>query len=271
MPELPEVEIYRQNMVAWLGDDVVSGAVIVDPTLVVTHNVAIVERDVAGLRAESLRRIGKFLIWTTGAGSALVTHLRMTGKWVPQSPGDPTRFVRAKLVAHSGKELAFVDARRLGQWWWGRYHDVFHMCGVAEFGPDLLDADLTAERLHDRLRGSRRNIKQVLMDQGVLAGVGNIIASEGCFRARVHPAAIAGELSLDVVAALLREIRAHCAEVIRDNVGEPVTYQGEPGAVNSFLVYGRDNQPCSFCQQSIRRVVMGGRSTYFCPQCQSLT
>lgn len=268
MPELPEVEIYKRNLVSWCGERCPVGVRIYDPSLVVTKNATILDRDLRHLPPSLLRRVGKFLIWPDGHGLALVTHLRMTGKWIHRLANDPLRFVRAELLLSDTESLAFVDARRLGQWWWGSEPDVVVLSGLSSFGPDLMDSDLTAEVLVERLRGSGRSIKQMLLDQRVVAGIGNIIASEGCFRAHIHPEAIAGNLSFSEISSLISEIRAHCEEVIRDNQGAPITYQGEPGAKNAFLVYGRDGHPCRRCGNPIRRKVHGGRATYFCAVCQ---
>src|SRR5437588_583438 len=178
-------------------------------------------------------------------------------------------------AAHCGAvpELPEVEiaSRQLRAWATGRgsVEQLRKLPALAALGPDPLPGVDTA-RLYEALRKTRRSLKEALMDQRTLAGLGNIQVSEALHRARLHPQRLGVSLSPDEVARLSSAIgEALRAALEGEDSPEPITYV-EEGGENIFLVYDRAGEPCSNCGTSIERIVQGGRSTYFCPHCQPL-
>ncbi len=221
----------------------------------------------------SVQRRGKWIVIEVEGGSFLVVHLGMTGQFTV-APATATRANHTHLVfvLDNAAELRFRDVRRFGSatLFPGR-SELDASFSAAGLGPEPFDLDRRYWR--ERLAATARSLKAVLLDQRVIAGVGNIYADESLFRARLHP----GQLARELDAAAADRLRRSVAEVltraiqrrgssIRDYVGA----SGERGEYqNEFLVYGRTGKPCPRCKQPIVRVRLAGRSTHFCPRCQS--
>ncbi len=197
----------------------------------------------------------------------LWTHLRMTGRFVVtprEAPLPPhTRFV----VVLDARAIAFVDVRRFGTASAGPAEAVRTLAGVAALGPDALRYGGRATTLRRVLAGQRRPIKAALLDQSVLAGLGNIHATEALFRAGVHPETPAGALDADALRRLARGIGAALRFAMREVAQADFAYLGD-GGVNRFLVYGRDGQPCPRCGYVLATLVQSGRATVCCARCQ---
>jgi formamidopyrimidine-DNA glycosylase len=185
----------------------------------------------------------------------------MAGDWHVGRVGDEdARHTRAVLTLDDGTRVSLVDPRALST-------IVVHAAGAATLpalGPEPTDDDFTAAVLASALRSRRGPIKPVLLDQRVVAGIGNIYAAEALWRARISPAAIANRLS---VARLVR-----LADALRDTLHDALAAPGRYSAGetrDAMHVYGRAGEPCSRCGTSIRRRVQSGRSTYYCPHCQA--
>jgi formamidopyrimidine-DNA glycosylase len=254
MPELPEVEIARRNLDRWIGGKTVSGASL--------------DR-LVGKRVREVERRGKWLRLALPGEAALFSHLGMTGKWVKRATSDgPQRWERARIDA-GRVSVRFVDPRRFGRLMLaldGRPPRAF-----AELGPDPLVDGIDAKRLAEKLARTKRSIKETLLDQTLLAGVGNIQAAEALWRAKISPRLAANRLARDP--KRVRTLAAGILASIRYTLGastdpEEIEYVEEPGAPNPFRVYGKANQPCPRCRTKIRRIVQGGRSTFYCPHCQ---
>jgi formamidopyrimidine-DNA glycosylase len=206
----------------------------------------------------SVERRGKHQLIHFDDGRVLHVHFRMNGDWVIGTTSEPLpRFARA--IFHFGPEIRVVleDSRALSTL------DV-HAAGVElplDLGPEPFDPRLTPAALRAALSRRRIPIKAALLDQRVIAGLGNIYASESLWRARIDPRSIASALDLAASRRLLSAIRA----VIRRATGGRYSRLG--GA--RLDVYDRERQPCRRCRTPIERVVQAGRSTYYCPRCQS--
>lgn len=230
----------------------------------------------------AVERRGKYLIVRTGGEADLLTHLRMTGNLTVgsgprlgaerlyEAPTDE-RYCRARIVLDDGTRVSFTDARRFGT---GRAlaREELDTLLDRKLGIEPLGPELTAERIGELTAGRTAPLKSFLLDQSRIAGVGNIYADEALFRARLHPLSPAGStrpehwepLRSGIVEALDRGLRLGGASIddYRDANGEAGKMQDE------FLVHTREAQPCPVCRTAIRRVVVSGRSTYFCPACQ---
>jgi formamidopyrimidine-DNA glycosylase len=211
----------------------------------------------SGARVIRVERRGKHQLVHLDDGRVIHVHFRMNGDWVLGRRGEPLpRFARAVLDFQSGARAVLEDSRALST------VDVHAKDAPPslDLGPEPHDERLTAATLRTALSHRRTAIKVALLDQRIIAGLGNIYASESLWRAKIDPRAMAASLAPATVATLLRAIRA---VIVRATGGRYTN------AENARLdVYDREGKPCRRCGGTIRRIVQGGRSTYFCPRCQ---
>jgi formamidopyrimidine-DNA glycosylase len=293
MPELPEVETVRRQLEPEVVGRTIESAEVLDERWTRPELPAGVEEALGGRRIVAVDRRGKYLIVGLDDGSSLVMHLRMTGNLLVRPPGSSAvadlmatdrlggprlyeshpdaRHLRARIVLDDGSELWFTDARRFG-------HAVVlgadQLDGyfASRLGVEPLGGELTPELLLELAADRRAPLKSFLLNQDRIAGIGNIYADEALFRARLHPLSPAGSMKLEhaeelcdgIVAALEAglELGGSSIDDYRDARGERGSMQEE------FLVHTREGEPCLRCGEEIRRVVVSGRSTYFCPGCQ---
>jgi formamidopyrimidine-DNA glycosylase len=286
VPELPEVETIRRQLAPEITGRRIDGARVLDARWTRPVPPARIERALRGRRIESVERRGKYLLLWLDDGAALAMHLRMTGNLLLRDgdaaerrlggerlyEGSPdARYLRAVLQLEGGLELWFTDPRRFGQAILLR-SEAIEPYFAERVGVEPLSTDLTAEALGQIALGRRAPLKSFLLDQSGVAGVGNIYADEALFHAALHPLSPAGsmrpehweDLRAGIVKALESGLGAGGASIddYRDARGESGTMQDE------FLVHTRAGEPCRRCGETIRRIVVGGRSTYFCPGCQ---
>ncbi len=269
MPELPEVEVTRRFLQPALEGRVIEEVEIRrERTARRNSGTAEVEQRLAGRRLDRLGRRGKFLEGDLDSGDVMVIHLGMSGRMSLAAKGDPEDpHTNALLRVRGGGEVRFVDPRTFG------FIGVFE-ASPARLGPDALDA-LPGERwFAERLGGTGRAIKTVLLDQTFVAGLGNIYADEVLWRAGVRPDRSARSLDAGESA----RIRNAIGPVLRQAIEaggtslDDLAYllpDGRAGENLSRLeAYGREDLPCSRCGAAIRREVIGGRSAFSCPHCQ---
>jgi len=274
MPELPEVEIAARNLRRWaIGRRI--ERVETDPRarrIFRPARPAALARALTGARVEGVGRVGKNLLLRldrAGAPLGLHSHLGMTGKWVRRDAGAPgPPHSRLQLALDDGAVLHYRDMRLFGRLRLvpgARFGEVPE---VAALGPDPLAAPVDTDRLGAALARSGQPVKVRLMDQRVLAGVGNIYASEACFRARIDPRRKARSLSRAEVRRLAGAVVTAMKEGIARQESPEIAYV-EEGGENPFLVYAREGEPCPRRDGGrIRRMVQAQRSTYFCTRCQ---
>nr|AYM52565.1 formamidopyrimidine-DNA glycosylase [Aetherobacter rufus] len=275
MPELPEVEHAARSLRAWLGGRTILRAGAADTRIFRGSSPRDFERLLPGRCLERVDRRGKYLLLTFDGGLGLLSHLGMTGKWVRRSPRPPAgrRTVplhsHARLVLDDGSALHYVDPRLFGQLSLVRDGAVAELPVIRALGPDALLDGIDAARLHAVLARSARPVKVALLDQSVLAGVGNIYATEALFRAGIHPARPSRSLTLAEVSRLAEGIRVSM-ELALAGMGEgEIAYLSQRRGVKSrFLIYDHGGAPCPRCGASIASVVLGGRTSAFCPGCQ---
>lgn len=263
MPELAEVEIIRRNVERWWsGRDVVDVRVL-DPKIL--KNASVLELEEAlKKKLIGMRRRGKYLWAELAGGQAVVFHFRMTGKLICSDIPEP-RFARLVWRINGVGWLIFKDQRRLGEVWLLEPGELSRYRPIVEMGPE--PEDLTAERLKEACSG-RRMLKSALLDQRIVAGVGNIAISELFWRLRLRPAVRCGELSVLDWEALVEEMPRYFDEILVRSDSAEVHYFGESGAENIFDVYARAGEPCPICGGMIEKTKVAGRTSYFCPECQ---
>jgi formamidopyrimidine-DNA glycosylase len=287
MPELPEVETVARQLEPELEGHRIEELEVLDERWSRPMPAAALGAAVSGATIEGLGRRGKYLLLGLDGGRTLVMHLRMTGNLVlvegdevldPSEgrllyQGERTtsaKHLRARFRLDDGRELWFTDPRRFGEAFLIDDADLplrFERLGVEPLSPEFTVAALGA-----MAAGRTAPLKSFLLDQSRIAGVGNIYADEALYRARLHPLSPAGSMKPEhlealrdaVVAALEAGIDAGGSSIddYRDGRGEKGTMQ------EKFLVHTREGEPCPSCEGRIVRIVVGGRSTYFCPSCQ---
>jgi len=256
MPELPEVERAVQELRRATVGGTITRATLLHPSLQrqVPQEVF---ASLVGARIDRVDRRGKHQLLALADGRVLHAHFRMTGDWVVDAEGDALpRFARAFFVLQGGRRVVLEDSRALATL---RVHSADAPPRL-ELGPEPMDDALTPEFLAAALAKRRGPIKPALLDQRVIAGLGNIYAAESLWRAKISPLARAASLSPPRLARLIHAIRA----VIRRATG--ARYR-EAGA-GRFNVYDREGAKCRRCGGKIRRIIQAGRGTYFCASCQ---
>ena len=287
MPELPEVETVCRQLEPELEGRRIESLEVLDARWCRPVPPQELEAAVAGGTIGGLGRRGKYLLLGLGGARTLVMHLRMTGNLVlveGKDKLDPSegmrlyegerstseRHLRARFVLDDGREVWFTDPRRFGEAFLvkdSKLEERFERLGIEPLSPEF-----TAEALGKLATGRKAPLKSFLLDQAGVAGVGNIYADEALFRARLHPLSPAGSMKPEhhealrdgIVAALEAGIDGGGASIddYRDGRGEKGRMQDE------FLVHTREGKPCPRCDGTVERIVVSGRSTYFCPGCQ---
>lgn len=275
MPELPEVETVASGLRQMLvSEEVASVEVFRKESVAYPSQRAKFCRMLLGKVVIGVSRRGKYLIIELSDDDQLVVHLRMSGRLLIKEKGAvQDRFLRVCIKLQSGKELHFEDMRVFGRMWYvpsqAQLTDI--VSGISTLGVEPL-TDLSHSYLKKRLARKKQPIKNALLDQRIIAGIGNIYADESLFLAGIYPLREAGSLSAREVKRLVETVREVLSSAIvlggstlrdyRKADGINGNYQG------SAWVYGRFKMECRICSSSIDRVKLAGRSTHFCRSCQ---
>ena len=276
MPELPEVETIRRDLDPELTGRIVTKVTIYKPDIVLPPgDPDSLRRRIRGRRIAGVARRAKYLLILLEDGLILQVQLRMSGRFaLGRERPDPGEFrhIAAELELDDGRTLYYDDVRRLGGFRlldreeWEREE--------ARLGPEPLESGYGAAALGRALKTTRAPVKNALMNQRRVAGIGNIYASEALHRAGVDPRRPGRELEADEVARLHRALRSVLREALRAAGTSFQSYRAVNGRSGSYQhslrVYGREGEPCRKCDTPIEKIVQAGRSTYFCPACQGL-
>ncbi|MBM5797750.1 MAG: DNA-formamidopyrimidine glycosylase [Cyanobacteria bacterium K_Offshore_0m_m2_072] len=280
MPELPEVETVRRGL-----EQQTTGFQIARVVVHRARAIAAPRQDPAGFisalegrRVQQWQRRGKYLVAALDQGHWGV-HLRMTGQflWLEadrSAAHPPCRHTRVQLWNSSGQELRFIDTRSFAELWWVPPEQPLEavITGLQRLGPEPFDAAFNATYLKQKLRASSRPIKSALLDQALVAGVGNIYADESLFAAGIRPQTPSRRLSRERLAKL----QSALVQVLEQSIGAGGTtfsdfrdLTGTNGHYGGMAwVYRRGGQPCRLCGTPIERTTLGGRSSHWCPSCQ---
>ncbi|HYA25240.1 MAG TPA: bifunctional DNA-formamidopyrimidine glycosylase/DNA-(apurinic or apyrimidinic site) lyase [Terriglobales bacterium] len=284
MPELPEVETIARGLAKRVSGDVIDSVWLGSKPEPLKSPASEIVRALESARITNVRRVGKHIVFDlengrrastplkravnksarpTTASAQWIVHLGMTGRMLVCTPDDPLeKHTHAIAKLASGRELRFVDPRRFGR-----------LSVAHEFqapGSEPLQVDL--DRFVKLFRGLKTPIKSALLNQKLLSGVGNIYADESLFRAGIRPRRRAASLSRDS----LRKLNLSVQEVLKEaialggsSVSDYVDADGEEGFFQlQHRVYGREGEPCLVCKAPIKRVLIAGRSSHYCPKCQ---
>lgn len=269
MPELPEVEVTRRGIEPWLVGQTVRRLVVRNGSL--RWPVPELAQQIAGQTICAVRRRAKYLLLDTEAGTAIV-HLGMSGSLrILTRATPPAKHDHIDLELENGRVLRFNDPRRFGAWLWCQLPEQAHPL-LSHLGPEPLTDAFSPAYLQQALRGKTKAIKQCLMDNAVVVGVGNIYANEALFAAGIHPQLPAAAVKPEQLLLLVTEIKAILARAIEQGgttLKDFVNADGKPGYfAQKLLVYGRGGQPCLHCGKELSEIRLGQRSTVFCPMCQ---
>ncbi|WGV18100.1 bifunctional DNA-formamidopyrimidine glycosylase/DNA-(apurinic or apyrimidinic site) lyase [Fuscovulum ytuae] len=286
MPELPEVETVRRGLLPAMEGRRITRAQVNRPDLRWPFPPRMADR-LTGARILSLRRRSKYILADLSTDETLLIHLGMSGRMLISSPAGretlgewhhhhpaPAKHDHVILDMEDGTRITFNDARRFGAM------DLMPTATaeahplLAQLGPEPLGNAFDEPYLAARLKGRNTPIKSALLDQHIVAGLGNIYVCETLYRARIHPARKAARISAARAATLVPLIRDVLAEAITAGGSSLRDYRQADGELgyfqHSFQVYGREGEPCVTpgCTATIRRIVQSGRSSFFCPTCQ---
>ncbi len=273
MPELPEVETIRQQLEALVSGAGILGGTVYLPKVIRQPSPEVFADLISNRKILSVTRRGKYLLFGLSGGYTLVIHLRMTGQLICEKEGaPPPRHTHLILHLERDRRLRFTDLRQFGRVWLLPASDTRSQAGMEKLGPEPLSPEFTETYFATRLKNSRRSLKPLLLDQQVVAGIGNIYADEALHHAGLHPNRRADGLNSREAKALYRAVK----EVLREGVSHRGTSirnyldaEGRAGRHQDFLkVHNRAGRPCPRCGSTIEKIKCGGRGTCFCPSCQ---
>lgn len=268
MPELPEVETIKNDLLPTLVGKSFTQVIVFDAKVVRQPSVEEFCHRLVGQKIKDIQRRGKYLILPLSGGETLIIHLKMAGALL-LTLNQPARYLRALFQFDNNTQLFLIDRRRMARMWLDK--DAKSVIG--KLGPEPLTQDFTHETFSSRLHGRKAPIKAILLDQGFVAGIGNMYADEALFSARIHPLRTANSLSPEETKRLYGAIREVLWAAISNKGASVDTYIRPNGSLGtahfSFRVAHRRGEFCPVCGSPIQRIPLRNRGTYFCPQCQA--
>lgn len=273
MPELPEVETVRKSLESSISGLTITEVKLLMPKIIKTPSPRTFMEGITGKKIKKLGRRGKYLLMNLSENQTLVIHLRMTGRLILCPSGTPPgKHTHAVFSLSDGNSLHFSDMRQFGRMALIETDRLDSLPGFKDLGVEPLSEKFTRDYLKKELKRRRTRIKTLLLDQTVIAGLGNIYADEALHRARINPEKIAANLTPRETAHLYHAVREVLSEGIAnrgttfrdyvDGLGQAGTNQ------NALRIYDREGKPCLLCGRPVARIRLGGRSSYYCPRCQ---
>lgn len=273
MPELPEVETVRRGLAQWLPQKKITDVIVRHPRATNSRSIAPLTA-LNGARVLDVKRRGKFLWFTLNRPYVLMAHLGMSGQFLIESKKkNPSPHTRVQIMTTDRRnELRFIDQRTFG--WLALDHCVGEQPqSIAHIALDIFEPGFDEDYVIEAMRSRKTTIKNVLLNQEIMSGVGNIYADESLWRAGIHPERIAATVSKNSVKELLTSVRNVLEEALVaggtsfDDLY--INVNGESGYFDVDLaVYGRAGEPCPRCGGAIKRIAFANRSSHFCPRCQ---
>lgn len=273
MPELPEIETIKRTLEPRLIGRRILSLDVKRPDVLRHPDSDEFIQKIVGQQVEYLSRRGKYLCIHMQSGSLLVVHLRMTGRLVCTLPGaEEYPHTHVVFQLHSGEELRFSDVRRFGGLWLLQPGEKDVYTGMAKLGPEPFDAEFSTEYLLATLHKRKSAIKQILLDQSVVAGLGNIYCDEVLFAAGIRPDRLCATLTEEDCATIVTAIHEVLTNAILHRgttFSDFLDGAGQVGEYYPFLLaYQRGGQPCPRCGTTMEKIRICGRGTSFCPVCQ---
>lgn len=275
MPELPEVETVKETLKQLILGKTIEGIAIHWPKLIKHPEDTTLFQDLLiGQTFRDIGRRGKFLCFYLD-DVVLVSHLRMEGKYtfVPSDQDEPIdKHTHVVFSFTDGSQLRYKDVRKFGTMHVFKKGEELTVPPLVNLGPEPLENGFDRRVLKARLKDTERAIKQALLDQTVVVGLGNIYVDEALFRARIHPETPANKISPKKLELLVQAIKETLGEAVEMGGSTVRTYLNGQGRMGFFqqklTVYGRQGEPCTVCGKPIMKIKLGGRGTHFCATCQ---
>lgn len=273
MPELPEVETIKRVIGPQIQGLIIEKIIVKRPEVIANPAAEEFCRLLTGQTISHMTRRGKFLIIQLNSNDRIILHLRMTGCLL-FTPADYPEEKHTHIIIslNNGKELRFSDTRRFGRFWLLQKGEADTYSGVEKLGVEPFDKSLNAEYLSSRLGKRKKAVKECLLDQSVIAGIGNIYSDEILFTVGIHPARPAGSLKIkewERLAAAIPERISYFIEANRITPEDYLKTRGRDYRNTPFLqVYGHEGKNCPVCGEILSKMVIAGRSSVFCPRCQ---
>ena len=268
MPELPEVQTVVNDL-----ERKITGKVVRDITIITSsiwRSIRPPKRSLNGVRIASLERKGKHILVHLSSKYSLVFHLKMTGKLIVCDSNDPIAKHTHLILKFTRKELRFNDVRRFGFVDFVRTAQLSNLNYLVKLGPDALE--ISKNDFISLIKNKNGKIKSVLLDQNSIAGLGNIYTDEILFASRINPARAASKISAGKLNDFYKNMNATLKKAIKargSSVSDYVDGSGNKGGFQKHhKVYGKTGEPCAVCGSKIRRIIVSGRSTHYCPRCQ---
>lgn len=274
MPELPEVETIKRVIEPQIQGLVIKKVTVRRPEVLAYPDADTFCKTLTGQVISEMARRGKFLMILLTDGDRIILHLRMTGGLL-LTPSDYPEEKHTHIVfsLNNGMELRFSDMRRFGRFWLIGKDEADTYSGTHKLGIEPLTEAVTFEYLHTHFGKRKKTVKECLLDQSVIAGIGNIYSDEILFTAKIHPARPASSLSekeWETLAAVIPERISYYIETNKISTEEYLQTKGRDYRNTPFLqVYGQAGKPCPKCGETLCRMVIGGRSSVYCPVCQT--
>lgn len=272
MPELPEVETIVKTLRALITNQTIKAIDIFYPKMV-KPSVSLFQKSLIGKKIESIERIGKFILFFFNGDVVVISHLRMEGKYIEaKEPSQPlSRFARLVFTFTDGSRLIYDDMRKFGTFELTTTSKYRQHPSLKNLGKEPID-DLDAQEVFQLFHHSSRPMKSLLLDQRILLGVGNIYADEILFASKIHPLTRGSDLTLSQTITILKHAKRILHQAIRDGGTRIRTYASGQKIDGEFVTkikaYGRDGKPCFVCSHRLDKIIVGGRGTHYCPQCQ---
>ncbi|WEV70426.1 bifunctional DNA-formamidopyrimidine glycosylase/DNA-(apurinic or apyrimidinic site) lyase [Lactobacillus sp. ESL0785] len=272
MPEMPEVETVRRTLMPLIKEKMITKVTLWYPKIIASDHDEFVKK-VAGCKVLTIDRYAKYLLIRLSGDLTIVSHLRMEGKYrlttiaAPKDKHDHVQFAFS-----DGTALRYNDVRKFGRMQLVETGTEKIVTGISKLGYEPNSAAFTTEYLQAGLKRKKKNIKSTLLDQTVVAGLGNIYVDEVLWKTKIHPLSVASQISAAKVAQLHDNINALITLAIAKRGTTVHTYldaNGETGGFQKMLqVYGHQGEPCARCTTPLEKIKVNGRGTTFCPNCQ---
>ena len=275
MPELPEVELVAQSLDRLVSGRKIIAAQLLRERLAPGHAPPEFAAQLKNSKIEFVARRGKHILFHLDSAQVLIAHLRMTGRFLLLPPDrELPKHAHAVFYFADEMRLVFEDQRHFGMMKIVAKNELFETKELVCLAPEPLSDDFSLEYFQQALKTSGRSLKEFLLDQTKVCGLGNIYAAEALFLANVNPQLAAQKISAKRAARLREQIRF----VLSESISHGSTLNVDPENIDGsyyggayegqWRVYDRENQACSNCATAIKRIVQGSRSTFYCPQCQ---
>lgn len=275
MPELPEVELVCRSLATVLDGRVIVAAKVTLPRLIRPQNPRLFSTRLRNVAIGPVTRRAKYIIVPVGEKNVLVAHLGMTGRFLYLTPDDELPpHSHAVFYLDNERRLVFSDPRQFGRMRLVNINELSESPDLKGLGPEPLSPEFTVDYLRGALASTRRSLKETLLDQRKVAGLGNIYAAEAMFHAGISPFIAANRIG----ARRVEKLQAAIQMVLGESIGHGSTMNIDPenieisyfsgGYSGHWRVYDREGFPCPKCGASIKRIFHAGRSTYYCPRCQ---